>query len=130
MKRLPIPVFLLSLLLIMAACSMPYIADIPEWMTGDWDIFSESGEYIGRCEIDTWSIDITIASYGSYEQFDLLSQAMQNGGWSEANENTYTLYADISNTDYIEFKRIDEGNIRIDIIQSNITEATLTLKNS
>ena len=117
MKRLPIPVFLLSLLLIMAACSMPYIADIPEWMTGDWDIFSESGEYIGRCEIDTWSIDITIDSYGSYEQFDLLSQAIQNGGWSEAGDNTYTIYADISNTDYIEFKRIDERSIRMTVFE-------------
>lgn len=96
MKRLPIPVFLLSLLLIATACSMPYIADIPEWMTGDWDIFSESGEYIGRCEIDTWSIDITIDSYGSYEQFDLLSQAMQNGGWSESKEGVYSLYAEYS----------------------------------
>ena len=96
MKRLPIPVFLLSLLLIMAACSMPYIADIPVWMSGDWDIFSESGEYIGRCEIDTWSIDITIDSYGSYEQFDLLSQAMQNGGWSESKEGVYSLYAEYS----------------------------------
>ena len=94
MKRLPIPVFLLSLLLIATACSMPYIADIPEWMTGDWDIFSESGEYIGRCEIDTWSIDITIDSYGSYEQFDLLNEALQRGGWSQNTETTYSLYYD------------------------------------
>lgn len=128
MKRLPIPVFLLSLLLIMAACSMPYIADIPEWMTGNWDIFSESGEYIGRCEIDTWSIDITIDSYGSYEQFDLLSQAMQNGGWSETDENTYTIYADISNTDYIEFKRIDEGNIQMVVLEEYSSEKTFILR--
>ena len=94
MKRLPIPVFILSLLLIATACSMPYIADIPKWMTGDWDIFSESGEYIGRCEIDTWSIDITIDSYGSYEQFDLLNEALQRGGWSQNTETTYSLYYD------------------------------------
>ena len=125
MKRLPIPVFLLSLLLIATACSMPYIADIPEWMAGDWDIFSESGEYIGRCEIDTWSINIYPKD--SSEGINLIDNVLQNGGWTETKDDIYIIYADaLMDTSYSFLKRNEK--LTVEIWTTSATY-TFTLKN-
>ena len=105
---------------------MPYVEDIPEWMAGDWDIFSETGEYIGKCEIDSYSIEVTIDSYG-YERFDLLQQAIQNGGWSEASNTAYTLYTDIGNSNYYEFIKHSVSDIEIRQYNSYELTASFTL---
>ena len=125
-KKLSIFTPLFFILLILTACSMPYIEDIPEWMAGDWDILSETGEYIGRCEIDSYSIEVTIDSYG-YERFDLLQQAMQNGGWSETSNTAYTLYTDIGNSNYYEFIKHRVSDIEIRQYNSYALTASFTL---
>ena len=91
MRRNHLPVILSFILLVITACSLT-IAEVPYWMTGDWEIYSETGEYIGRCEIDTHAISVTIDSF-TYETFDLLERAMQNGGWTEnTSTDTYIIY--------------------------------------
>ena len=118
MKRLPIPVFLLSLLLIMTACSMPYIADIPEWMTGDWDIYNENNINIGLCRINKSQIRITISEYG-YEQFDLINWLYQNGGWTEAASDSYTLYLDYTGDEYIRFIKAESSYLNLESRRNN-----------
>ena len=127
MKRLPIPVFLLSLLLIATACSMPYIADIPEWMPGDWDIFSESGEYIGRCEISINKIEVTIDLYG-YNKFDIFADAMQNGGKTEEQGDTYSIFFGIANSSYYKFIKLDNDNIEMVLSKNYSLEETFMLR--
>ena len=86
---------------------MPYVEDIPEWMAGDWDIFSETGEYIGRCEIDSYSIEIQ--PQNSYEIINILDNALQSGGWTETSNTIYIIYVDASMEMSYTFKQENES---------------------
>ena len=113
----------------LVACSMPYIENVPDWMHGTWDMFTEDGEYIGKCEIDEYSISVTIDSY-TYETFDLLENTIQNGGWTETNENMYIIYLEPIDYNCIRFSKTNESTIEMEFVQSNVIETIFTLRNS
>ena len=114
MRRKHLPVILSFILLVITACSLT-IAEVPYWMTGDWEIYSETGEYIGSCEIDTYSIEITIDRL-NHDSFDILDDALQNGGTAESSETTFCIYYDITRNNYYKFIR--DSDIRITVICS------------
>ena len=96
----------------LAACSMSYIENVPDWMHGTWDMFTEDGEYIGRCEIDEYSIEVTAYSWGNH-RIDILNDAMQNGGKTESNIDSYSIYYGSTNASYYKFNRIDNASIKM-----------------
>lgn len=108
----------------LAACSMSYIENVPDWMHGTWDMFTEDGEYIGRCEIDIDRIEIY--PIDSSQSRDLINEALQNGGWSEDNGDEYIIYGNGSRDITYTFFEEDDS-LRMNASRySNITRYLLT----
>ena len=110
----------------LVACSMPYIENVPDWMHGTWDMFTEDGEYIGRCEIDIDRIEIY--PIDSSQSRDLINEALQNGGWAEiTSESIFTIYDGITLREMYTF--VHNGN-SVDIeIGQGIDTTIITLQN-
>ena len=115
MKRLPIPVFLLSLLLIATACRMLTIEDTPIWLRGNWELQNENGAYIGTIEIDSSNIEFEIETIQGYRRFDLFNTLYQNSGWTSSTLTTFTLYLDITEENYCTFVLNDEKSVMMNV---------------
>ena len=82
-----------------------------------------------QLENDEYSISVTIDSY-TYETFDLLENTIQNGGWTETNENMYIIYLEPIDYNCIRFSKTNESTIEMEFVQSNVIETIFTLRNS
>ena len=97
---------LIAIILLLSSCT--YIGNtqpIPSWLIGYWDTYNEEGNLIGSCEIDNSKIEFTINDPERFT-FDLMDLMEENFGWTESNEDSYTVFLDYNS--WIQFINHDE----------------------